>query len=259
MKYAGRALGWAIKILWIMIIIFSISSVYSAFNVRIGFNEPKVRVSDGAVILSMPLFVNNSGLYDLFALNITTNVRDSNDSLLGRSTMFIPLVSKGNIIETTHNISIDFEKVISQAQTYMFNDTFFNVDLSAGINFANVIPLQLASQQKIPWGAPFHNFTIEKILINPINSTHLNLTIPIRFENHSTYFGLEGLTRIEVYNEREQLLGSTRMDLDVPSHSRYTDDATVTVNVMRATRKGTVRLWFETSSFTFGPVMIPYG
>ena len=42
MRYVVRALGWATKILWILIIVFSVTAVYSALNVRMGFGEFQV-------------------------------------------------------------------------------------------------------------------------------------------------------------------------------------------------------------------------
>jgi hypothetical protein len=259
MRYAIRALGWATKILWILIIVFSATSVYSALNVRIGFGEPQFFFSDETVIVSIPLFINNTGLYDLSELNITAVVTDYNESLVSTSITFVPLIPRGSSVKTAHNISISLSDVASKIPNYLFNDTLFNVNMSMKLNFAHAIPFQISTNMTIPWGAPLYNFSIGEISYDFYNLTHQIIVIPLSFENHSPYFGVDGTMQVEIYNSNGELVGSEALSLDAPPQSRYYGQVELIVDVSKLTPSGEVHFFFETSVFSFGPVVIPYG
>jgi len=259
MKYVVRALGWATKILWILIIVFLVTSVYSAMNVRIGFGDPQVVLSNEFVVISIPLFINNTGLYDLSELNITADVMDHNQSLLSTSTTFVPLIPRGSSVETAQNISISLDNIMSKAQIYLFNDTDFDVNMLAKLNFAHAIPFQVSTNMTIPWGAPLYNFSIGQISYNYLNLTHQEAIILISFENHSPYFGVNGTMQVEIYNDNNEPLGASVSDLNVPSYSSYNGQVGIIVDLSKITGRGEVHFYFETSAFSFGPVVMPYG
>jgi len=253
MRYAVRALGWATKIFWIFIILFSATSVYSAMNVKMGFGEPQLFLSNEIVVISIPFYINNSGLYDLSELNVTVDVMDYNGSLVSTSTTFVPSILKGSNIETANNVSMSLDDIISKAQIYLFNDTFFNVDMSMKLNFARVVPFEASMNKTMPWGAPFYNFSVGQISYDYYNATHQRVIIPLSFENHSPYFGVDGTMRVEMCN------ASGALSLDVPSHSNYQDQVELIVDILKLTPTGEVHFFFETSVFSFGPMVMPYG
>lgn len=259
MRYAVRALGWATKIVWILMVFFAATSVYSALNVKMGFGQPQVFLSSGFIIISVPLFVNNTGLYDLSELNMTVAVTDYNESFASTSTTFVPLIPRGSSIETAHNVSMSLDDTTSKLLDYLFNDTVFNLDLSLKLNFAGAIPFQVSTNMTMPWGAPLYNFSIGQISYNFLNLTHQEAIIPISFENHSPYFSVDGFMRFEIYNDNGELLGFSVSDLNVPSHSGYDGQVETIVDVSKVTGSGEVHFYFETSAFSIGPVVMPYG
>jgi hypothetical protein len=259
MRYAVRALGWATKIVWILMVFFAATSVYSALNVKMGFGQPQVFLSSGFIIISVPFFVNNTGLYDLSELNMKLAVTDYNESFASTSTTFVPSIPRGSNIETAHNVSMSLDEPTSKLLDYLFNDTVFNLDLSLKLNFAGAIPFQVSTNMTMPWGAPLYNFSIGQVSYNFLNLTHQEVIIPISFENHSPYFSVDGLMRVEIYNDNSELLGSSVSDLNVPSHSGYDGQMETIVDVSKVTGRGEVHFYFETSAFSIGPVVMPYG
>ena len=259
MRYAVRALGWATKIFWIFIIVFSATSVYSAMNVRMGFGEPQIFLSSEFMVISIPLFIDNAGLYDLSELNVTVDLVDYNGSLALTSTTFVPLIQRDSNIETTHNISVSLEDITSWVRTYLFNDTILNLDMSMKLNFAHAVPFQASMNKTIPWGAPLYNFSIGQISYDFHNLTHQTVIIPLGFENHSPYFGVDGMMQVEMYNSRDEVVGSGILSLDVPSRSKYEDQVELIVDALKLTPSGEMHFCFETSMFSFGPVVMPYG
>jgi hypothetical protein len=259
MRYVVRALGWATKIVWILIVFFAATSVYSALNVKMGFGQPQVFPSSGCMIISVPLFVNNTGLYDLSELNMTVVVTDCNESIVSTSTTFVPSIPRGSSIETAHNFSMSLHDITSKLLNYLFNDSVFSLDLSLKLNFARAIPFQVSTNMTMPWGAPLYNFSIGQIYYNFLNFTHQEAIIPISFENHSPYFGVDGFMRVEIYNDNGELLGFSVSDLNVQSHSGYDGQVETIVDVSKVRGSGEVHFYFETSAFSIGPVVMPYG
>ena len=71
MKHAIRALGWITIILWMWVIPFSGTVVYSATRARMNFDEdPEVTASAKELAMSLPFSISNGGLYDISELNI---------------------------------------------------------------------------------------------------------------------------------------------------------------------------------------------
>jgi len=259
MRYAVRALGWATKILWILIIVFSVTSVYSAMNVRMSLGQPQAFVSSEFILISVPLFVNNAGLYDLSEINMTVAVMDYQQSVLSTSTTFVPLIPRGSNLETTHNVSMSLEDGTSKLLDYLFNDSVFILDMSLKLNFAHSVPFRVSTNMSVPWGAPLYNFSIGQVSYNFLNLTHQEAIILVSFENHSPYFSVDGVMRVEIFNDNGELFGFSMSDLNVPSHSSYIGQTEIAVDVSRVTGGGEVHFYFETSAFSAGPVVIPYG
>lgn len=253
MRQALRALGWATKVLLILIIIFCVTSVYSAFNLRMSFGEPQATCSEGILLLSFPLFVNNSGYYDLSDLNLTAKVIDYNGTILLSSATFVPLVTRGSNVVIMHNVSINLDN--TNLTRLLFQDDNFEASMSIAMKFARTIPIEILTNETIPWGAPFYNFSIGEITFNGTHGV-----APISFENHSPFSNVAGTTQFEIYNDESEYVGSCRKSLDVPSNSGYQDQIELVVDdPTKLTLSGQVHVFFETSMLSFGPVVIPYG
>jgi len=168
----------------------------------------------------------------------------------------VPLIPRNSNIKTTHNASMNVTDIISKAQIYLLNDNIFNVNASMKLIFAHAIPFKVSMNKTIPWGAPLYNFSIGKV---SYNLTHQRVIIPLSFENHSPYFGVDGTMRVEILNSRGEPAGSETLSMDVPPHSGYNGQVELVVDASKFTLSGEVRFFFETSLFSFGPVMMPYG
>ncbi len=255
MRYAVEALGWAAKILWIFLIVFSVTSVYSAMNIKMGFGEPKISLSNGLAVISFPWIFNNTSFYDLSELKLTAKATHPNGSLVSMSTTFLPLLPRGTCIETAHNLSLRLDDL----EYPLFEDTLFNVNMSLGLKFSQAIPFQVSLNTTVPWGAPLYNFSVGQVSYDLYNFTHQKAILPLFFENHSPYFGVDGIMQLEFHNDRSELLGSETLSLNVPSHSRYDSQVELLVDVSKITLKGELHFFFKTSTFSFGPLVIPFG
>jgi len=250
MKQAIRALGWSIYVVCLVILVFTVTVVYSAFQLGVNFGEAQTSSSGGSMILSLPFSIENNGFYDISDLNITTLIHESNGAPLSNSTTVIGLISSGNKVDTMHNISISLEKMASASLSrLLFYDTNFNVDMSLALIYADVVPFKISTNFTIPWGAPLSNLTMG----NPYFSGS-SLFVPIIFENHS-FLNLTGTMRLELVNNLNQQVGLAVAPLNVPSHSVFNEN--VEVSVSGPLTISEARLYFDTSFFSYGPVVIP--
>ena len=258
MKPAIRALGIATTIIWIFLIAFSVTAVYSVMNLGIGFGEAQFFPSSEGVVLSLPFFINNSGYYDIYELNITTRIKDSNGTFLTVSETFVPLVSTGSNVEAAHNISIELSDVMERIEL-IFSDSFFVFDTFVTLNFAHIVPVQLSMNMTVPWGAPFSDVSVGEISVDSFNSTHVRVVVPLSFENHS-FFDITGTMQLEMYNDMDELVTSGETSLDVQSQNTYNEQVDMYLSladVSKLTESGRVHLIFETSMFTVEQ-WIPY-
>lgn len=252
MRQVVRALGWATSILWIFIILFSVTALYSVMNLDIGFEEAQIFPSSEGVVFSLPFHIDNNGYYDISELNITTSVTDCNGTLITLSKTFVPLVSRGSSVETAHNVSISLKDIMSiEFIPLLFSDSFFDLGTFITLNFAHAIPLQMSTNVTIPWGAPFYGFSIVKISTIPYNSTHFEVVISLSFENHA-FFDITGTMQLEIYNNMDERVISGKTSLDVPSRRRYDGQVIMyldLVDISRLTESGNVRVNFMTPMF----------
>jgi hypothetical protein len=154
------------------------------------------------------------------------------------------------------------DNLLEKGEQYLFNDTDLIVSVAAGVNFAELLPVQISMNTTYPWGAPFYDFTLGQPTYSRFNFTHGRITVPSSFENHAA-FDLVGDMRVELYDSADSLLGKSQTALNVPQHSPYAGnlDFYVPLNsaTLAAAGSGHFSVYFSTLFFEYGPVVIPYG
>jgi hypothetical protein len=252
MKIAIRMLSIAAVVLWVVILFFSVTAVYSVMNLGIDVGEVQILPSSDGIAFSLPFAITNNGYYELADLNLTTRVTDQNGTVLDITETLVPSIPRGSSVNATHTISVDLNSILSMDYVaLLLNDNSFNVEIFAGIKFAQAVPVQLSTNATIPWGAPFAHFSIRTISVSPHNSTHSEATIPVSFENHAV-IDLTGTLKVEVYSNSNELITSGTASINVPSQQSYADRLPGYVrqqDASKLTDGGSVHVIFETPAF----------
>ena len=252
MKIATRMLSIAAIVLWVVILFFSVTAVYSVMNLGINIGEAQMLPSSNGISFSLPFSILNNGYYELADLNLTTRVTDQNGTVFDITETLVPSIPRGSNVNATHTISVDLDSVLSMDHvSLLLNDSSFNVEIFAGLNFARAVPVQLSTNATIPWGAPFAHFSIGTISVSPHNSTHARATIPLSFENHAV-IDITGTLKIEVYNNSNEHVASGMVDINTPSQQSYADRLrlyTSQEDASKLTTSGNMHLIFETPVF----------
>jgi hypothetical protein len=251
MKQAIKALNIAVKLLWGIVLVFTVTSAYSLANFKISFGEPKTSISEGSVSLITPLFINNTGFYEITNLNITTTVKTHQNYTLSKSTTTILRIAPNQFIQKAHNITLDFRNPDTELQSLAFNDSLLDLNAIVGLKFANVIPVLLTINATMQWGAPLNNVSIGEITLDPIAE---KLIIPLYFENHA-FFDVNGIMRLEAYNDHSEQIGNTDLIVVVPSGHNLEDLIEIVLDPAKFTSEGQIRVFFNSSLFSAGPIL----
>jgi hypothetical protein len=253
MIIVSRMLSIATFVLWLIIVFFSVTAVYSVLNLGVTIGNVQMLPSSDGISFSLPFSINNSGYYEIADLNLTTRVTDPNGKLLDRTETIVPSIHQGTSVNSSHTIDINIEDILSlEPVTLLLNDSEFNVEIFAGLNFARAVPVQLSFNTTIPWGAPFSNFSIEEISVSLYNSTHTEVTVPISFQNHAIVH-LSGTLELEVYNNSQERIATGAIIISVQSLQNYADNIVIYIKQEDATKltsNGDLHLIFEMTMFT---------
>ena len=259
MRIPIRMIDIATTFFWIFLIAFFASAVYSVKDVHFDFGEPQMHVtSDNKVVFSLPMSIANSGFYNIGSFNISTEISDKEGFTITRGSTFVPVIKKNIVVTITHNMTIDLNDLLQQDKNYLFNDTELKIYEAVGMRIADVIPVQASTNFSMPWGAPLYNFTLGEPAYAPYNLTHFRVTIPISFENHA-FFDLVGNMQIRMYNSTGACVGRVRTSLEAYGNSPYNRFIEFYVSMTGTTPTGRFEIYFSTSMFDYGPLVIPYG
>jgi len=255
MRQAIRALSWAIYIFWIILLFFTLTAVYSVFEFAPGFGEPYTNVSDESLTVSLPFYINNGGFYDISNLQLATHIRDDQGSPVSNSSTLVPHIPRGSNVSVTHTTSIDFSQMPADVlPRLLFNDSALDVEFALSLNYASAIPCGISGNLSMSWGAPLSNLAVGGISLRPLNATHFTAGVPASFENHSP-MSLDGSMRLELADSYGRTLGYGTSVLDVLPESNYSSVLDLVVPTSGTIREA--RLFFDTSAFNHGPVVIP--
>ncbi|HML02997.1 MAG TPA: hypothetical protein VK487_06450 [Candidatus Bathyarchaeia archaeon] len=258
MQQTIRALGWATKLLWIVLIVLIVTIAYSATQITISFGQPITTATMQILTISMPVNIHNEGLYDIYQLNATTRITDQNGTLVQNSTL-TEVVPKGADTITTQTLMLNITKILTEQSNLLFNDTTLTEFQYVAFDYADAIPLSAHGNYSLLWGAPLSNLAVSNPSIQPYNSTYSLVSVQISFENHNQYIPLDGNLTVEIYNLHGTLKGRGTASIDAQPNTSCSTEVDVLVRNSVTSPRGTIDLFFETSILNYGPVVIPLG
>ncbi|UCC57647.1 MAG: hypothetical protein JSW14_04495 [Candidatus Bathyarchaeum sp.] len=252
MKIAIRMLGIATIILWIITIFFIVTSVYSVLQLGITIGGVQMFPSSEGINFSLPFSISNNGYYEIADLNLTTRVTDPDGTILDRSETIIPSIPQATTINSTHTVPIDLDTILSMDHVpLLLNDSSFDIEIFAALNFARAIPIQVYTNATIPWGAPLSHFSVGRPSVSPFNSTHSEATTPVSFQNNAV-LDLVGTLKMEFYSDSQGLIASGETPINVPSGKSYNGEVNAyprQQDVSKLRDRENVHVIFETPMF----------
>jgi hypothetical protein len=258
-----RILSIATSIFWIILVAFIASAAYSMKDLGFGVGKPQFTTTpDNDLLLTLPLFIDNRGYYSLNGFNLTTVFSDAEGTEISRASTLLGVIPQGQNSTILYNVTFSMDSIAERANKYVFEDGNLTCAVSAGLNFAEIVPTQLATNVTFPWGAPFYNFKLGQTQFIGGNLSHIMAKVPLSFENHAA-FNLSGNIRVKFYGVQDALLGETQTDINAPEYSSYSGNLAFSIPVTSAISstnlKGHFEVHFSTPMFEYEPLVIPYG
>jgi hypothetical protein len=256
-------LGIATTIFWIILVGFIASAAYSMKDLNFGVGNPQLTAgSNHDLILTLPLYIDNRGYYSLKGFNLTTVFSDAEGAEVSKSSTVVPVIPQGRNVTILHNATLNVDSMAKQNRQYIFDDCNLTCTVTAGLNFAELLPTQLASNVTFPWGAPFYNFMLGRPRYSRVDSSHSMARVPLSFENHAA-FDVTGNIRVKLYDGEDTFLGESQKPINASKYSSYKGNLDFSVpstsTASSTSQSGYFEVYFSTNMFDCGPVVIPYG
>jgi hypothetical protein len=253
MKIATSMLTVATILLWVVILFFSVTAVYSVMNVGVNIGEAQMLPTINGIKFSLPFSINNNGYYEIADLNLTTRVTDPDGKFLDLTETLVDSIPQGETVNASHTIEVDLDDILSMDHlTLMLNDSNFTIEIFAGLNFARAVPVQLSTNVSLPWGAPFADFSVGDLSISQHNSSHVEAAIPVSFENHAIV-DITGTLKMEAYSNSDQRIASGVTAISVVSNQNFGDSILLYARAQDESKLadgGKLHILFETYLFT---------
>jgi len=259
MDFSIRMIGVASTVFWILLLAFFASAVYSVKDLHLSLGEPQLTLTaNSSITISIPINIENGGYYSLGDFNLTTKVADLNGTKITEGSIFIPTIKRGCELIALHNLTFSIDMLLEKGVYYLFNDSSFTVTALVSVKLAEVIPVKALSNFSVPWGAPFYNFQLGQPTCKPVNQTHVEVVVPISFENHAPV-EINGEITIFMCNDEGTLAGQGASTITAPQGTLYIGEFVLYVQISEIGQKGFFEVYFSTQFLSYGPLVIPYG
>jgi hypothetical protein len=254
-----KMIDFAIATCWIFLIMFFATAAYSVTDLGLNFGNPRIgTATDGRTVVSLPVTIANNGYYSIGSFNFTTKVLGDDGSTITEGSTLIPAIGVGEKVSIIDNMTLDIDHLLQSSQNFLFNDTQLDIVENVGMVIGEVIPVQASGNVSVPWGAPFYNLKLEEPQYSMLNHTHMSVIVPMSFDNHAS-FDIVGEAEMRMYNSTNQLIGFGQNTIDVLQQSHYDGHVELDVGISSITQTGRFELNFQTSLFSSGSRVIPYG
>jgi predicted amino acid-binding ACT domain protein len=253
----------ATSLLWVLLIIFSVSAIYSLKDIRLDIGRPQTTIApQNELLVDFPIGIVNNGYYNLNDFNISMEIHDVQKTVMAQGFTFIPVIKKDETLNTTNRMRMNLTDILQVYQNLILNDTELQINTTVSMKAAGLISLQVSSNLTLAWGAPLYNLTLEKpkftVQVAPNSTNYVRVTILTTFENHA-FFDLNGTIHVSMYNNRNIFTSTGSIVFKAPQQSSYHVDLGLDVPVTDTTSNGYFDIFFSTPFFSYGPLVIPYG
>jgi hypothetical protein len=256
MRVPIQIIGVAASVFWVFLIIFSASAIYSmeGFRVKLGQLQTST-TEDHELLVSYPVSVVNTGLYEVANFNMSTSITDNEGLTVAVGSTLMPVIGPSQAMNFTQDMMLNVTDLLKTHQSLLYNDTELGVNTTVSMVVAEAIPVIASSNSSVPWGAPLYNFDVGTPQFAMYNTTHSCVIVPLSFENHA-FFDLAGTLWLRAYCST--LIGQGQTQIEAPQHSSYS--GTIEVYVPSG-QESTVRLElsFVTSFFDLELEVTPRG
>ena len=224
----------AIRLLNVLIII----SIMSALGIAVALaattlravptitvDQPSVSFTESDVKIDIPLSISNPGPLPISDVSLMLSVKDVSDTTIvsGSGGPFRVLAGQ------TEHLAFPLILPLSDTPRAILSRLMTsseNLTVTATLQ-AYVAPLAKLTGRvstDFPWGAPVDDLHISAPSVAIYNSSHLLVTVPVSFENHSPFVDVDTVLEAETINATGHSAGVGSLDIQATRNSAFSQD-----------------------------------
>lgn len=244
----ARALRTASLLVLVLLIVFTISVVYS--TIRLSQSPPHVGSfsvgfgSNGTMILTGSLTLSNSGLYPIQALSFEARVANDSGLYLGSFGFGPSTLASG----ATDRFPVELYLPVSATgpgASLLVQSQYIRISLWGNATFGYIFPAGVALLNNRSWGAPFSGLSLG------VGNAATNGTVPLTvfFQNQASLTEA-GTFRVDIVAANGITCGSASWTVNVGQGQQFSQRQPVTLSPGCSPLGGTVVAEFTTPGFT---------
>ena len=229
-----------LKLLDILIIAFSVIAVFIIillfYNIAMAvpslhLEQPSMSFEGGHFTIQTPFSVSNPGPFAISDVSYSIAVEDSAHSLVNITSIPITIPPGVSNYSNGFTVSFDFNQ-LSQSEFQRLISDFDMIKIQATVS-GGMLPFISTTANAtliLPWSPLMANFSIGLPEALPFNSTHINIGIPISFDNLSDLFPVNGNISVIIRDQFNRTYYVV-LTVDAPSATRYSGSMLASVEM----------------------------
>lgn len=225
----------AVRLLNVLIIIsivsaLGIAAALAATAVRIlptvSVDQPSLSFTESEVRIDIPLSLSNPGPMPISDVSLMLSVKDGSDTTILSGSGGPFTVSAGRTEHLTFPLTLPLSDTSRPILSRLLTSSE-NLTVTATL-LAYVPPLAKLTGRAFtdfPWGALVDNLQISTPSVAIYNSSHLLVTVPMSFENHSPFIDVDTVLEAEIINATTGLsAGAGSLHVQAARNSAFSQD-----------------------------------
>jgi hypothetical protein len=234
-------------------LILPISITFSLLKLAEGRNlsiqEPTFMLSNGNISVTIPVYINNAGFYDISETSMQVKVWKA-DLILFEISKNLPDIPAGQKVKVNCIFTTNFKEILQMDRELLTKDDYLNVNTTFHFKVAHLIAFNATNISIIQWGAPFHNLTIYG---EAYNITSQVFSFYVSFNNHAP-FPINGTLTARITNLSNETISVISLNLNVQPKESFVRLIEVIVDPLKMMDNAFVQLSFDNLEVFWRPV-----
>jgi len=201
----------------------------------LSFGEPSYNYSSTSGYFTLPVTVSSRGPLPLSDITVRGYLTCVNNTPLLATSVGPMEVPVGSTTTVNVNVTFDFSH-LSDEMVQNLATANQNLSLVATFRFSTspLSSYELDATGEYNWGAPISNLRFGDPMISDIGPLAYNVSVPIYFQNNSTFFHVLGTADVRLVDLNGSVVSEGNVDVDCPPSSNFHGDMIFSFNLTQA-------------------------
>lgn len=223
-----------VKALNVLILVALLAGVGAIGSIALTVVQLKPSVDLGALQMStagtvtkiqIPVNITNKGPLSISDINVQATVTDSAGDKLASGGVGPVTIAAGTTSNLVLLFTLDTSNLPSSAlQSLVTTSQNLTLSVVVATSLPPFLKLSGTASAALPWGAPVANLRVGTPNLAPYNSTAIQVSVPVSFDNDNQFMSINGAGMISLVDAGGRQVARGTVQLNAPSGSHF--DAT---------------------------------